>query len=199
MDTQWPRFEVFKQDTPEQPYQNIGTVHAPDAEIALLNARDVYGRRPNCHSLWVAPEKAILKVTAEELANPQMQQKLVEVQAASGTEPTKTYKIFQKLSQKRSMTFVNHVGEVEAASGEQALVKALQKFAEPEVWVWWVCPAGAITASEPGVEDSWFAPAIDKVYRQQSYYGKVKRKRLDERLQIAEQLSQEQSKTEVAQ
>ncbi len=39
MTDQWPRFEVFKQDKVDGPIRNVGSVHAPDAELALLNAR----------------------------------------------------------------------------------------------------------------------------------------------------------------
>lgn len=197
IDTQWPRFEVFKQDEAGALYQNVGTVHAADAEIALLNARDVYGRRPSCHSLWVAPESAILKVTAEELSSPKMQALLAGAKVEEAGQ-TRTYRVFQKVTQKRSMTYVNYIGEVEAVSPVGALAKALERFGEGQTWVWWVCPAGAITASEPGVEESWFAPANDKVYRQQSYYGKVKRKRLDERRELVQQLSQPEKGQEVA-
>lgn len=199
MDTQWPLFEVFKQDEPNQPYQNVGTVHAPDAEIALLNARDVFGRRPSCHSMWVAPEKAILKVTAAELATAQIQQILADAPNADANVRSEIYRVFRKMTQKRSMTFVDYIGDVEAVSPQEALAFALAKFGPDSGWVWWVCRAAAILSSEPGVEESWFAPAKDKVYRQQSYYGRVKRKRLDERLQIAQQLSQSQANTEVAQ
>ena len=188
MDTQWPRYEVFKQDAPGQPYQNVGTVHASDAEMALLNARDIFGRRPSCHSLWVAPEQAILKATAEELADPEKYSLLVS--AGAPTAPIATFRVFVKNTQKRSMIFVTFVGEVEAGSAQQALALALKQFVQAEGWVWWVCPAQAILESEPGIEESWFAPANDKVYRQQSYYGRVKRKRLDERLQIAQELDQ---------
>lgn len=195
MDTQWPRYEVFKQDAPDQPHQSVGSVHAPDGEMALLNARDVYGRRPSCYQLWVAPESAILEVTAEEMQSEKVQQALQEAQTNPPSGSLKTWLVFQKLSQKRSMTYVNHVGEVEAGSAYHALTLALEKFPQPEVWVWWICPASAITASEPEVVESWFAPANDKIYRQQSHYGNVKRKRLEEREQIAQQLSQ--PKTEV--
>src|SRR5262245_16462431 len=68
MDTQWPRYEVFEQERPDQPHHNAGAVHAPDAELALQNARDVFVRRPDCYSLWVAPASAIRSWTAEELA-----------------------------------------------------------------------------------------------------------------------------------
>ena len=43
-DTQWPRWEVFKQDTPKKPHQAVGTVHATDPEHALLTARNVFAR-----------------------------------------------------------------------------------------------------------------------------------------------------------
>lgn len=199
MDTQWPRYEVFKQDAPGQPHQNVGTVHAPDPEIALLNARDVFGRRPSCYQLWVVPESAILTVTAEELNSESVQQTLDDARSNSGAEPLKTWLVFQKTSQKRSMTFVTHVGELQASSPQQALAQAIGQFDRAEVWVWWVCPAEAVTASDPEVVDSWFTPANDKIYRQQSYYGNVKRTRLEEREQIAQQLSQPKPEKEVAQ
>ena len=66
-DTQWPRYEVFQQSRPGGPYQSVGSVHAPDAEIALQNARDVFVRRPQTVSLWVVPAEQILARTQEEL------------------------------------------------------------------------------------------------------------------------------------
>ncbi len=60
-------YEVFKQDRPDGPFRNVGSVHAPDAELALVNARDVFARRPSCVALWVVPDDAILRRTAEEL------------------------------------------------------------------------------------------------------------------------------------
>jgi ring-1,2-phenylacetyl-CoA epoxidase subunit PaaB len=62
---------------------------------------------------------------------------------------------------------------VEARSPQEALQLALSKFPSKDVFVWWVCPAGALTRSEAGVEDSWFAPAREKTYKQQSEYGDV--------------------------
>lgn len=186
MDSQWQRFEVFKQDAPTQPYQNVGTVHAPDAEIALLNARDVFGRRPSCVSLWVVPEQAILSATAEELAADGVQQALAEAQTASTDQPLKTYHVFQKKSQKHSMTFVVHVGEVQAATPQHALARAIETYGTTDVFVWWVCPADAITQSDESDVASWFAPAHDKVYRQQSYYGNVKRLSRDQRTRLAQ-------------
>ena len=66
-DSQWPRWEVFKQDTLSKPYQAVGSVHAADPEHALLNARNVFVRRPQAVSLWVAPADTIFSMTEEEL------------------------------------------------------------------------------------------------------------------------------------
>jgi ring-1,2-phenylacetyl-CoA epoxidase subunit PaaB len=56
---QWPLWEVFAQDQPAGPHVHSGSVHAPDAEMALQNARDVYARRGEALSLWVVPSTAI--------------------------------------------------------------------------------------------------------------------------------------------
>ncbi|MCS7069830.1 MAG: phenylacetic acid degradation protein [Meiothermus sp.] len=169
MDTQWPRWEVFKQDDPQQPHRSIGTVHAPDAEMALLIARDVHVRRPDCASLWVARADCITALTAEEIAaDPNW-----HVEDIPPDAPTQRYLIFQKTSQRRAMTFVAHMGDVEARSPREALRLAMERFGTNKVFVWWAVPAGAITRSEAGVEASWFAPAREKKYKQQSEYGDV--------------------------
>lgn len=168
-DTQWPRWEVFKQDDVGQPHRSIGSIHAPDAEMALMNARDVHVRRPDCESLWVARVDRIFSMTAEEMASNPDWDKTLDHHYAQ----LETYLIFQKTSQRRAMTFVTHVGEVEAHLPQEALKLALDKFSAKGVLVWWVCPASAIIRSEPGVEDSWFAPAREKAYKQQSEYGDV--------------------------
>lgn len=165
-DNQWPRFEVFLQDRAGRPHQNAGSVHAPDAEMALQNARDVFVRRPDCLSLWVAPATAIFARTAEELAAGD-----AGLDAPAGPDaPAETYYIFQKKSQRRSMTYVTHVGEVEARSPAQALQRALERFENEQVYVWWVCPASALTRSEDEAAESFFGPARDKQYRQPQAY-----------------------------
>jgi ring-1,2-phenylacetyl-CoA epoxidase subunit PaaB len=168
-DTQWPRFEVFQQERPGKPHQNTGSVHAPDAEMALQNARDVFARRPECHSLWVAPADAILSKTAEELENDTSWQD-GEVNPEA---PAETYYVFQKTSQRRSMTYVNHAGEVEAQSPAQALQKALATFNEKPAVVWWVCPARAVYRSREEDVATMFAPADDKTFRLPNEYRTV--------------------------
>lgn len=57
---EWPLWEVFTQAPGGKPHEHAGSVHAPDAEIALQNARDVYTRRGEAVSLWVVPSGAIV-------------------------------------------------------------------------------------------------------------------------------------------
>ncbi len=59
-DTEWPVWEVFQQEKRGDPHIHVGSVHAPDAELALLEAREQYVRRGTAVSLWVAPADAIV-------------------------------------------------------------------------------------------------------------------------------------------
>lgn len=165
-DTQWLRYEVFEKERPDLPHRNAGSVHAPDDEMALENARDVFVRRPNCLSLWVAPSNQIFTKTAEELAADSSWR-------AAPSRRSEVYLIFNKQGQRNAETFVSHVGEVEARSPQEALSKALEKFSRENVFVWWVCPAQAVTRSEDEDTESMFAPATNKPYRQPNFYHVV--------------------------
>lgn len=161
MDTQWPRYEVFEQERPGGPHRNAGSVHAPDPELALLNARDVFVRRPDCHSLWVAPAAAIFSRTAEALA----QMPVAASTAAPSERPPQAYQVFQKQTQRQGETFVVHVGTVEAQTPEEALALARERYADGPVYVWWVIPERAIARSDPAEAVPWFDPARHKPFR----------------------------------
>jgi ring-1,2-phenylacetyl-CoA epoxidase subunit PaaB len=165
-DTQWPRFEVFEQEHAGQPHRNTGAVHAPDAELALQSARDVFVRRPECASLWVAPAGQIYSWTAQQLAADRDWQS--ETWLAAG--PPEPYEVFQKQTQRQSDSYVTHVGQVEARSPAEALQLALAKYGERRAYVWWLVPARAVIRSAPGDADSLFGTARDKPYRQPNYY-----------------------------
>jgi len=64
-DTQWNVFEVFHQQARGEPHVHVGSIHAPDAEMALVLAKEQYSRRQACVNLWVVPAEAIL-ATANE-------------------------------------------------------------------------------------------------------------------------------------
>ena len=50
----WPLWEVFVRTRGGLSHRHVGSVHAPDAEMALRHARDTYTRRMEGVSLWVA-------------------------------------------------------------------------------------------------------------------------------------------------
>ncbi|WP_161881029.1 phenylacetic acid degradation protein [Deinococcus alpinitundrae] len=165
-DTQWPRWEIFKQDTAGKVHQAVGSVHATDPDHALLTARSVFARRPAAVSLWAVREQDIFSVTREELENGQT------LPGHSGE--VQSYRIFGKKTHKRSMTFVDELGMLEAACPQAALEAARSQFGD-ELLAWWVIPVSAFVGSPEDAEtvESWFAPAKDKTYKQQSAYGVV--------------------------
>jgi ring-1,2-phenylacetyl-CoA epoxidase subunit PaaB len=62
----WPLFEVFVRARRGLSHVHVGSLHAPDAELALRNARDVYTRRQEGVSLWVVAASAITASSPEE-------------------------------------------------------------------------------------------------------------------------------------
>ncbi|WP_034386875.1 phenylacetic acid degradation protein [Deinococcus sp. YIM 77859] len=166
-DTQWPRWEVFKQDAPGKPYQAVGSVHAGDPEHALLTARNVFVRRPSAVSLWAVRAADILTATPEELA---AQPAVLDTPGEAGT-----YHLGLKRTHKRSMTFVDLVGTVEASGPGDALRQAREQHPEALAWLVFPEPAVVRTREDPGTLESWFAPARDKTYKQQQYYGVIGR------------------------
>jgi len=65
-DSQWPLWEVFTQRKPGLPFEHAGSVHAPDKEMALQNARDVYSRRNEATCLWVVLSEYIVSSQPED-------------------------------------------------------------------------------------------------------------------------------------
>jgi ring-1,2-phenylacetyl-CoA epoxidase subunit PaaB len=64
--TDWPLWEVFVRSRRGLNHQHVGSLHAPDAAMALRNARDVYTRRSEGVSLWVVPAAAIVASSPDE-------------------------------------------------------------------------------------------------------------------------------------
>lgn len=56
---EWPLYEVFVRSRNGLSHKHVGSLHAPDAEMALENARDLYTRRNEGVSIWVIESKAI--------------------------------------------------------------------------------------------------------------------------------------------
>jgi len=187
----WPRFQVFVQEKSGAPHEDAGSVHAPDAEMALLNARDVFARRPACVSMWVVPVESIYSKTAQELGNSTSQRILDKDHPGYSSESASresansdhhsesdqqitgisTYEVFCKVKEAGTQT---HVGEVEASSPEQAMERAVEKYSQVrKPLVWWVCPAHVVTQSKPDEVESMYAPARDKTFRMSTDFHTV--------------------------
>jgi ring-1,2-phenylacetyl-CoA epoxidase subunit PaaB len=49
----WPLWEVFVRASRGLSHVHVGSLHAPDEELAVRNARDLYTRRGEGVSIWV--------------------------------------------------------------------------------------------------------------------------------------------------
>jgi ring-1,2-phenylacetyl-CoA epoxidase subunit PaaB len=54
MSSEWPLWEIFIRSQHGLAHKHVGSLHAPDAEMAIRSARDVYTRRNEGVSIWVA-------------------------------------------------------------------------------------------------------------------------------------------------
>lgn len=165
-DTQWPCFIVFQQAKVDAIHQYAGSVHAPDGEMALMNARDVFVRRPMCVSLWVVPATAVFSRTAEELTAHALLDEFTEAENTT----LQSYIVFQKATHKAGY---NYAGKVYAANPPQALAGAFETFAQRSVQAWWVFPENLMTRSTPEDIEALFSPALSKDFRDQSFYHTV--------------------------
>src|SRR6516225_2138999 len=52
MSNEWPLWEIFIRSQHGLAHRHVGSLHAPDAEMAIKNARDVYTRRNEGVSIW---------------------------------------------------------------------------------------------------------------------------------------------------
>ncbi|HQU95091.1 MAG: 1,2-phenylacetyl-CoA epoxidase subunit B [Saprospiraceae bacterium] len=59
MSSNWPLWEIFIRSKNGLQHKHVGSLHAPNATMALENARDVYTRRMEGNSIWVIPSNYI--------------------------------------------------------------------------------------------------------------------------------------------
>jgi ring-1,2-phenylacetyl-CoA epoxidase subunit PaaB len=55
----WETYEVFHQKKRGEQHVHVGIVHAPDPDIALLFAKEQYGRRRITANLWVVKSSEV--------------------------------------------------------------------------------------------------------------------------------------------
>ena len=81
--TEWPLWEIFIRGQHGMSHRHVGSLHAPDAEIAIKNARDVYTRRNEGVSIWVVEAE---KITASSPSDKGPMLSLIHI-----SEPTRPY------------------------------------------------------------------------------------------------------------
>ncbi|ATL46603.1 1,2-phenylacetyl-CoA epoxidase subunit B [Chitinophaga caeni] len=62
----WNVFEVFHQEKRGAHHEHVGSVHAPSAQLALVFAKEQFGRRKKCVNLWVVRSADILALDVED-------------------------------------------------------------------------------------------------------------------------------------
>lgn len=50
---QWQNYEVFQQQNRGEQHIHVGSLHAPNPEMAIILAKEQFGRREQCANLWV--------------------------------------------------------------------------------------------------------------------------------------------------
>ncbi|MBM7067843.1 1,2-phenylacetyl-CoA epoxidase subunit PaaB [Actibacterium sp. 188UL27-1] len=63
---EWPLWEVFIRGQHGMSHRHVGSLHAADERMAILNARDVYTRRNEGVSIWVVEAQHIAASSPEE-------------------------------------------------------------------------------------------------------------------------------------
>ncbi|MEL0614920.1 1,2-phenylacetyl-CoA epoxidase subunit PaaB [Marinomonas arenicola] len=64
--SQWTLYEVFIRSKHGLNHKHVGSVHAADVQMAIENARELYTRRNEGVSIWVAPSAAITATANDE-------------------------------------------------------------------------------------------------------------------------------------
>jgi ring-1,2-phenylacetyl-CoA epoxidase subunit PaaB len=62
----WDTFAIFHQNKRGEPHVFVGIVHAPDPELALLFAKEQYGRRKKTVSVWAVRSTDVYSFRQED-------------------------------------------------------------------------------------------------------------------------------------
>lgn len=154
---QFQTYEAFHQKKEGTAYTYVGPVHAPEADVAFLFAKEQYSRRFPCTGLWVVPTDAI-RVSAYVGDQESVYDTVPTAASSVGEE----FEIFHL--KKRGKAHV-HAGTVRSASAEEALQQAKAAFGEqrPVVNVWVVRSADVLRSDEAD-RDMW-TTTPEKKYR----------------------------------
>ncbi|KAA0210377.1 MAG: hypothetical protein OZ913_02390 [Ignavibacteriaceae bacterium] len=63
----WQTFEVFVQVKKGQHHSHVGSLHAPNPEMAYILAKEQFGRRTKIVSLWVVKTADVFTAPGDEI------------------------------------------------------------------------------------------------------------------------------------
>lgn len=89
---QFQTFEVFHQEKRGQQHVHVGIVHAPNADMALLYAKEQYARRGKTCNLWVVSSNAVH-------ATEYMDQDIFETTPEKIHRDPATYKVMDRINE----------------------------------------------------------------------------------------------------
>jgi ring-1,2-phenylacetyl-CoA epoxidase subunit PaaB len=62
----WETYQVFHQKKRGEKHSSVGVVHAPNAEMALLFAKEQYARRGETVNLWIVNTRDVLAMDYDD-------------------------------------------------------------------------------------------------------------------------------------
>ena len=88
---QWQTFEVFVQVKKGQHHNHVGSLHAPNSEMAYILAKEQFGRRSKIVNLWVVKTADVFTAIGDEVMFERNEEK--DYREAGG------YKVMEKINQ----------------------------------------------------------------------------------------------------
>jgi phenylacetate-CoA oxygenase PaaH subunit len=70
MTTEPEVYEVFRREKAGAPMTHAGTVTAAGPYLALIYARESFGRRGESHALWIVPRAALIELDDADILAP---------------------------------------------------------------------------------------------------------------------------------
>lgn len=70
MTTEPEVYEVFRREKAGTPMVHAGTVTATGPDLALIYARESFGRRGESHMLWIVPRAAVITLDDADILAP---------------------------------------------------------------------------------------------------------------------------------
>ena len=100
---EWGTYEVFHQKKRGEQHVHTGVVHAPDPEMALLFAKEQYGRRLKCANIWVVKTSNIYSLGYEN-------EDMFETTPGKTYREAGGYKLRDKINQYKKEQKLQHTG-----------------------------------------------------------------------------------------